>query len=91
MTYRGFSEMQLDQPQAAIADNTRAATLGDAYSMDMLGRIYLVGRSVPQDRDKAIEWLRRAVALGYQASKELLPLAMNKDLQPLLAPGGPKL
>jgi TPR repeat protein len=72
-------------------DFSHAADLGDAYAMDMLGRMYLLGTSVPQDHDKAIQWLERAAALGYQPSKELLPMALNPAMKPLLEPGSPRL
>ena len=88
---RGFSELQEGAGEAAIADFTRAADLGDAYAMDILGKIYLLGTSVPQDRDRAIMWLQKAAALGYAPSIGLLPLALNRDLKPLPLPGGPRL
>jgi tetratricopeptide (TPR) repeat protein len=50
LDHRGFSELQVGKAQVAIVDFTRAANLGDAYAMDMLGRMFLLGTSVPQDR-----------------------------------------
>jgi TPR repeat protein len=57
----------------------------------MLGRTYLVGTSVPHDRQKAIEWLTKAVAQGYEPSKELLKMAKNGDVTILPQPGDPPL
>ncbi len=91
LDHLGFSELQVDKPQLAIIDFKRAANLGDAYAMDMLGKMYLLGTSVPQDRVRAIQWLERAAAPGYQPSKEILPMARNSAMQPRLEPGGPRL
>jgi tetratricopeptide (TPR) repeat protein len=91
LDHRGFSELQVAQPTGAVADFTHAADLGDAYAMDMLGKMYLLGTSIPQDRDKAIQWLKRAAALGYGPSKELLPSALDPNRTPLPEPGGPRM
>ena len=66
-------------PEAAVKDFTHAAELGDAYAQDMLGRMFLVGDSVLQDREKAIEWLKKAAEQGYEPAEELLPVAMNNN------------
>jgi tetratricopeptide (TPR) repeat protein len=91
LEHRGYSELQQSQPTAAVQDFLHAANLGDAYAMDMLGKMYLVGTSIPQDREKAILWLQKAASLGYQPSKEILPLALNPELRPSLNPNGPRL
>jgi TPR repeat protein len=87
---RGFCELQQSQPEAAVADLERAAGMNDAYAQDTLGRMYLVGTSVPQDRDKAIAWLEKAAAQNYEPAKKLLPMALNKYAQPRIDPGGPR-
>ena len=87
---RAYSELQLNQPKAAVADLERAAGMNDAYAQDMLGRMYLVGTSIPQDRDKAIAWLKKAAEQNYEPAKKLLPMALNKDAQPLPIPGSPR-
>jgi TPR repeat protein len=53
--------------------------------------MYLLGTSIPADRNKAIEWPQKAAAAGFQPSIKLLPLAMDRTRQPLLQPGGPQL
>ncbi len=88
---RAYAELQLGRSKEAVADFLRAAELGDAYAQDMLGRMYLVGTSVPQDHDKAIEWLKKAAEQGYAPARELLPLAMDKNKTPLPEPGAPRL
>lgn len=91
LDHRGFSELQVGDPTSAITDLTRAADLGDPYAMDTLGKMYLVGTSVPADRDTAIRWLKRAAALGYQPSRDILPMALNPAMKPLPNPDGPRL
>ena len=88
---RGFSELQVGDASAAVEDFTHAADLGDAYAMDQLGKMYLVGTSVALDRQKAIEWLKKAAALGYEPSKAILPLALNPNMKAVPEPGGPRL
>ena len=87
---RAFAELQLQHPKAALEDLLQAAGQGDAYAQDLLGRMYLLGTSVPQDRDKAIEWLQKAADQGYEPAHELLPLALDKNRTPMQAPGGPR-
>jgi Tfp pilus assembly protein PilF len=86
-TGRAFSELQLNRIDAAVADFQFAADLGDAYAQDTLARMYLVGTSVPQDQDKAIMLLEKAAAQGYGPAINLLPLARNRALKALAAPG----
>jgi TPR repeat protein len=88
---RAFAELQVSRPLEAVADFVRAGNLGDAYAQDMLGRMYLLGTSVPVDRDKAIFWLQKAASQGYAPAQELLPIALDKGTTPLPLPGAPKL
>jgi TPR repeat protein len=86
LSNRAFAEEQLNQWNAAFADFLRAAELGDAYSQDAVARLYLVGTSVPHDRGKAIDWLRKSAAQGYAPAKELLPVALDKSKEILPQP-----
>jgi tetratricopeptide (TPR) repeat protein len=86
---RGFIELQLKQSKQALQDLERAAQLNDAYAQDMLARMYLRGDLVPADRDKAIELLEKAAAQNYEPAKQLLPVAMNGNVQMLPKPEGP--
>jgi TPR repeat protein len=88
---RGYCEVALRQAKAAFKDFSDAAELGSAYAQDMLGKIYLAGSAVPHDRQKAIEWLTKAVAQGYEPSIELLEAAKQGDVQILQQPGDPQL
>jgi tetratricopeptide (TPR) repeat protein len=88
---RGYAELQVGWPLEAVADLVHAGNLGDAYAQDMLGRMYLLGTSVPADRDKALVWLQKAASQGYAPAQELLPAALDRNRTPLPVPGGPKL
>lgn len=88
---RAYSEEQLGLRKEAFEDFSRAAELGNPYAQDMLGRIYLVGTAVPHDRKKAIEWLTKAVAQGYEPSRELLEMAKTDQVRILQRPGAPPL
>ena len=68
-----------------------AAVRANGYAQDMLGRMYLMGTSVPADRDKAIFWLQKAASQGYAPARELLPIALDRGTTPLPLPGAPKL
>jgi TPR repeat protein len=57
----------------------------------MLGRMYLLGTSVPQDQDKAIFWLKQAAAQGYEPAVRLLPHALDRQAKPLPMPGDARL
>ncbi|HZW80286.1 MAG TPA: hypothetical protein VFF50_07440 [Candidatus Deferrimicrobiaceae bacterium] len=62
---RAYAYSQLEKPEA-IMDFTTAANLGDAYSQNQLGQYNLEGVPgiVPQDRNVAIRWFRKAAAQG---------------------------
>jgi tetratricopeptide (TPR) repeat protein len=91
LSNRAYCEEQLGLRKEAFEDFSRAAELGNPYAQDMLGRIYLVGTAVPHDRKKAIEWLTKAVAQGYEPSKEVLEMAKMDQVQILQKPGVPPL
>ena len=61
---RGYSELQVGDGKAAVSDLTRAANRGDAYAQDVLGKMYLMGTSVPPDRAKAINWFQKGPTRG---------------------------
>jgi len=50
----------------------KGADEGDVICQKMLGDFYLKGTGVPQDKDKAIEFYRKAAAQGDNSSKESL-------------------
>jgi len=87
---RGFSELQVKRPKVAVGDIRRAAELGSPDAQDLLGKMYLVGTTLPQDRDKAIAWLTRAADQGFEPSKALLELAKNRNAKFSPQPGTPQ-
>lgn len=88
---RAFAQLQMQQPTLAVDEFTYSASRGDAYAQDMLGRMYLLGTSIPKDHDKAVEWLKKAAAQGYEPAVRILPFALDKTATPLPFPGGPRL
>jgi tetratricopeptide (TPR) repeat protein len=90
---RGFTFIQMHKSREALADLERAGNLGSAVAQDALGRVYVLGAVaardggkgivVSPDRDKGIDWLRKAANQGYVPAQILLPMAMDKNI-PLL-------
>lgn len=50
----------------------RAAQAGDTEGMYMTGNNCLYGIGTDKDQEKAADWLKKALALGYAAAQELL-------------------
>lgn len=48
------------------------AKAGDAHAMRMLGVMYYYGLNVPQDREKGLDWYRKAAEKGSDAAKSEL-------------------
>lgn len=48
----------------------QAAQLGDEYSMYNLAEIFEIGRGVPRDSKKALEWYQKAVTHGVKEAEE---------------------
>ena len=42
-----------------------AAECGNPYAQYLLGRLYLGGDGVPQDKDAAYDWFQKAQAQGH--------------------------
>lgn len=45
------------------------AKAGDAHAMRMLGVMYYYGLNVPQDREKGLQWYRKAAEQGSEAAR----------------------
>lgn len=56
----------------ALALLQRAAGLGDARAMDLLGRVCAMGLNVEQDLAGAELWLLKAIDAGYAEAEERL-------------------
>ena len=55
-----------------IGDLGRRARLGDADAQHMFARAYRMGRDVPQDRELAMLWYRRAAEQGHAGAQAML-------------------
>jgi TPR repeat protein len=62
------------RPNDALAASwlRRAADQGHGEAQYQLGRLYLSGRGVPDDRREAVAWLTKAAAAGYAPASSLL-------------------
>ena len=58
-------------PAAAVVYLQQAKT-GDAHAMRMLGVMYYYGLNVPQDRQKGLDWYRKAAEKGSDAARSEL-------------------
>ncbi len=56
----------------AVAVYLGRAQAGDAHAMRMLGVMYYYGLNVPQDRQKGLDWYRKAAAHGSEAARDEL-------------------
>jgi len=84
---RADSENRAELEDAAFADYSRSAELGSPFAQVALAMIYLRPKHI--DRKKAIEWLRKAAAQGYELAQEMLQDAEREDalmLPPLTEP-----
>jgi tetratricopeptide (TPR) repeat protein len=75
---RAYAYSQLEDPKA-LDDFTAAANLGDAYAQNELGKynLYGVPGLVPQNRERAIDWFRKAAAHGDPDGKRNLAAALS--------------
>ena len=58
---RDYQEKNYD---AAMKDCTPLAEEGNADAQVLLGRMYMMGQGVNQDRDRAIKWFKAAAVQG---------------------------
>jgi predicted Zn-dependent protease len=81
-TQRGWASEKGGQRAAAFQDYLAAAKLGDAWSEMRAGHGYFMGWGVQVDRDKGIEWLRKAAADGNVEAKGMLAKALQLTGKP---------
>jgi TPR repeat protein len=62
----------------------KAADLKDTNGMNNLGLMYDDGRGVEQDREKAIEWYRKAVKAGSKDAQGNIYRVLNSHSSPKL-------
>jgi predicted Zn-dependent protease len=76
-TQRGWAREKGGQRAAAFQDYLAAAKLGDPWSEMRAGHGYFMGWGVQVDRDKGIQWLRKAAADGNVEAKGMLAKALQ--------------
>jgi TPR repeat protein len=66
------AKAKTDAEAKALKFNLDAAERGEAYGQFRMGMRYLHGEGVPQDRQKAREWLAKAAGQGHTQAKDEL-------------------
>jgi TPR repeat protein len=79
LSNRAFALMKTGKIREAIEDWTAAATQGDAYSQNELGRVSMTGVPgvMPANPEAGIDWFRRAAAQGNPAGIQNLNTALG--------------
>lgn len=81
----GLSSADIDSVltnyESFVYRTAKAAEQGDAKAQYNLGDMYLHGRGIPQDFDKAVLWLKRSTAQGYEPAKAKLEILPNGMLE----------
>ncbi len=67
-----LTEESVKDPARAIRNFELTAQIGNDFAEYQLGKIYLYGKDVPQDNEKAMAYLTAASAHGNQYAKQLL-------------------
>ena len=65
---------------------TKSAERGNQYAQYMLGKLYLTGKEVPHDEERAVHWLSQSAEQGNQYAQYLLDhLEENRPPSAMLA------
>ena len=73
---RGWAREKDGRRQAAFQDYLAAAKLGDPWAEMRAGHGYFMGWGVKVDRDRGVQWLRKAAADGNGRAKGMLAKAL---------------
>jgi tetratricopeptide (TPR) repeat protein len=78
---RGLAYYGSGKPAKAVADWSRSAAAGDAFSQNRLGVLYMTGipGSLQPDSNKGIEFLRESAAQGNTEAQHNLAVAMSQN------------
>jgi tetratricopeptide (TPR) repeat protein len=76
---RGWRYQQAGRMELAFQDYLASARLGDGWGQLMAGKCLWAGRGVKENREEALEWLRKAAAQGHPDAK----LSLNQALEQL--------
>ena len=64
----------------------KSAERGNPYAQHMLGKLYLIGKEVPHDEEKAVHWLTQSAEQGNRYAQFLLDhQEENRPLTAMLA------
>ena len=75
---RGWRYQQAGRQDLAYQDYLASARLGDGWGQLMAGKSLWVGRGVAENREEALEWLRKADAQGHPDAKLSLKQALEQ-------------
>ncbi len=75
---RGWRHQQLGKLDLAYQDYLAAARLGDAWGQLMTGKLLWAGSGVGENREEALEWLRKAAEQGNADARTSLKQALQQ-------------
>lgn len=78
----GVTSFEDDEP-VSVEELEAAAAHGDGSAMYRLGMLYLQGREVSQDKEKALRWLERSAAQGNVYAQYLID-RINEQRDPAI-------
>jgi predicted Zn-dependent protease len=74
---RGWASEKDGRREAAFQDYLAAAKLGDPWAEMRAGHGYFMGWGIKADRDRGVQWLRKAAADGNTRAKGMLAKALQ--------------
>ena len=75
---RGWRHQQLGKLELAYQDYLASARLGDAWAQLMTGKLLWAGTGVSENRDEALEWLRKSAEQGNADARTSLEQALQQ-------------
>jgi len=75
---RGWRHQQLGKLELAYQDYLASARLGDAWAQLMTGKLLWAGTGVSENRDEALEWLRKSAEQGNADARTCLEQALQQ-------------
>lgn len=69
---RGWAYYSIGKLDLAFQDYLTSARMGDATAQLQLGRLYVAGTGVRQDRETGLSWVRKAAAQGEPMARQML-------------------
>ena len=78
LNQRGWRHQQIGKLDLAFQDYLASARLGDAWGQLMAGKMRWAGRGVSENRDEALEWLRKSADQGNADARTSLEQALQQ-------------